>query len=188
MANADQPTGFMPLRHVSGGVGAPRSSEYSFASGYATALFRGDVVAFSSGLIVRAAASTGTILGVVRGFEWTDTDGIPKFTPNWVASTATLNSAAVKVHVWDDPMTEFRCQADTTTAYVEATHRGTAADIVLTHAGSTFTGQSGMELDLSAAGDEQFLILGLVDEPGNAVGVNAKLRVKMLNSVLGRSA
>lgn len=185
MANADQPSGFMPLRHPSGVI---RSSVYSFASGYATALFRGDVVALSSGLIVRAAASTGTILGVVRGFEWRNSDGEQKFTPNWVASTATLGSEAVKVHVWDDPLITFRVQSDTTTAYVEATHRGTGADIILTHAGSTFTGQSGMEIDLSAAGDEQFLILNLVDEPGNAVGVNAKLEVKMLNSVLGRSA
>lgn len=185
MANSDQPTGFMPIRHPSGVI---RSSVYSFASAMATALFRGDVVVFTSGLIARAAASSGTILGVVRGFEWRNTDGEMKFTPNWAASTATLGSEAVKVHVWDDPLIVFRCQADTTTAYVEATHRGTAADIILTHAGSTFTGQSGMELDLAAAGDEQFLVLGLVDEPGNAVGVNAKLEVKMLNSVLGRSA
>lgn len=188
MANADQPTGFMPIRHLAGGVGAPRSSEYSFASGFATALFRGDVVALSSGLIVRAADNTGTILGVVRGFEWIDIDGTPKFTPNWVANAATLNSAAVKVHVWDDPMIEFRVQCDTGTAYVEATHRGIGVDIELDHAGSVFTGQSGMEVDLSDTGDEHFLVLGLVDEPGNAAGANAKLRVKMLNSVLGRSA
>lgn len=188
MANADTPMGFMPLRHAAGGVGAPRSSEYSFASGFATALFRGDVVVLTSGLIARAAASSGTILGVVRGFEWTDTDGIPKFTPNWVASVATLNAAAVKVHVWDDPNIEYRCQCDTGTAYVEATSRGVAYDIILTHAGSTFTGQSGMELNLNESGDEHFLVLGLVDEPGNAVGAHAKLRVKMVNSVLGRSA
>lgn len=186
MANADQPSGFMPLRHLGGGV--IRSSKYSFASAMATALFRGDVVVFTSGLIARAAANSGTILGVVRGFEWRNTDGEMKFTPNWVASTATLGSEAVTVHIWDDPMISFRCQSDTTTAYVEATHRGNAYDLIITGTGSTFTGQSIMELDLANAGDEHFLVLNLVDEPGNAVGVNAKLEVKMLNSVLGRSA
>jgi hypothetical protein len=34
-----------------------------------------------------------------------------------------------------------------------------------------------MEIDLADTGTGQFQILGLIDEPGNAAGVNAKVEV-----------
>lgn len=177
MANTDVPSGFTPYRHRSGGL--IRSNPYKLASGYGTALFRGDACILSSGVIAKAADNSATLLGVIEGFRYTASDGSFVLTDKWVASTTTLGSADVEVLVYDDPAISYRCQSDTGTAFVAATHTGGKYDLELDHAGSTASGQSGMEVDLSDTGTGQFLVLGLIDEPGNAVGVNAKLEVQI---------
>ena len=182
MANRDNPSGFMPFRHRGGGV--IRSNKYEFASAYGTSLFTGDAVILSSGDVAIAAQDSGTLLGIFAGCEWTASDGSKVFSPYWPASTATLGSSRVKAFVWDDPMISFRCQCETSSTYAKATHDGNAYDIELDHAGSAITGQSGMEIDLTDQGTGQFIVLGLIDEPGNAVGVNAQLEVMIKESLL----
>jgi hypothetical protein len=182
MANSDTPMGFVPYRHRGGGV--IRASSYKLDGGNATALFRGDACILSSGFIAKAAENSATLLGIIKGFSYRATDGSQVFTDNWVASTATLGDGDVEVLVYDDPMISYKCQSDTDTAYVDATHKGGVFDIELDHSGSTTTGQSGMELDLGDTGTGQFLVIGLIDEPGNAAGVNAKLEVVIKESLL----
>ena len=186
MANADTPMGFQTYRHRSGGV-IRASGDYKIQSAYATALFTGDAVILSSGYLARAADNSATILGVFAGCRYRATDGSIQFKPDWVASTATLGSEDVQAFVYDDPNISYKCQSDTGTAYVDATHKGGSFDIELDHAGSTVTGLSGMELDLNDTGSTQFLVLGLIDEPDNAVGVNAKLEVMVRKSLLNQS-
>ena len=182
MANADNPTGFMPLRHRGGGV--IRANKYEFASAYGTNLFTGDAVILSSGDVAIAAQDSGTLLGIFAGCQYRASDGSMIFSPYWPASTVTLGSERVKCFVWDDPMIAYRVQTETGSTYAKASHDGNVYDIELDHAGSAFTGQSGMELDLTDTGTGQFLVLGLIDEPGNAVGVNAKLEVMIKESLL----
>lgn len=176
MANADQPMGFIPRRHIQGGV-VRHQDGFKLQSGFATALFRGDAVVLTSGFIAKGADNSATIAGIVHGFRFRDSTGKTIFAPNWVASTTTLGSEDVEVFLYTDRGIAFRVQTDTDTAYVDATHKGTAVDLELDHAGSTITGQSGMEIDVSDTGTGQFRILGLIDEPGNAAGVNAKVEV-----------
>ena len=176
MANADQPNGFRPVGHVSGGV-IRFQDGFKIEAAYATALFRGDAVVLTSGFVVKATDSSTLILGVFWGCRYRDSDGATKFRPDWVASTATLGSEAVEAFVHVDPGIIYRVQTDTGTAYVDATHTGGTYDIEIDHAGSAITGQSGMEIDLNDTSDGQFRVLGLVDEPGNAAGVNAKILV-----------
>lgn len=178
MANVDSPMGFQPYRHLGGGV-IRASGTYKIQSGYATALFTGDAVILSSGYLARAADNSATIAGIFAGCRYRDSDGSIVFKPNWVASTATLGSEDVQAYVYDDPKISFKCQTDTGTDYVDATHKGGVFDIELDHAGSTVTGLSGMELDLGDTGTGQFQVVGLIDEPGNAAGTNAKLEVIM---------
>lgn len=181
MANADTPMGFQPYRHRGGGV-IRSSGDYKIQSGFATALFTGDAVVLTSGYLARAADSSGTIIGIFEGCRFRDTDGAIKWQPNWVASATTLGSEDVQAFVYTDPMISYRCQSDTGTAYVDATHKGGVFDIELDHNGSAITGLSGMEIDLSDTGTGQFLVIGLIDEPENAVGVNAKLEVLIKES------
>ena len=182
MANADTPCGFVPLRHRGGGV--IRANKYEFASAYGTALYTGDAVILSSGDVAIAAQDSATILGIFAGCQYRASDGSMVFSPYWPASTVTLGSERVTAFVFDDPMISYRVQTETSSTYVKATHDGSAYDIELDHAGSAFTGQSGMELDLTDTGTGQFIVLGLIDEPGNAVGVNAKLEVMVKESLL----
>lgn len=181
MANVDAPSGFKPHRHVSGGV-IRASDSYKIQSAYGTALFTGDAVILSSGYLARAADNSSSLVGIFAGCKYRASDGSVVFSPHWVASTATLGSEDVTAYVYDDPNITFEVQCDTGTAYVDATHKGTQVDIELDHSGSTTTGLSGMEVDLGDTGTGQFLVLGLIDRPGNAAGANAKLEVKMNSS------
>jgi hypothetical protein len=183
MANSDTPMGFVPYRHLGGGV-IRAAQGYKLDGGYATDLFRGDAVVLTSGYIARAADNSATILGIVKGFKYRASDGSIVITDRWIASTATLGDEDVEVEVYTDPMISYKCQSDTGTAYVDATHKGGVFDVELDHAGSTVTGQSGMELDLNDTGTGQFLVVGLIDEPNNAAGVNAKLEVLIKESAL----
>ena len=182
MANIDAPRGFEPYRHLGGGE--IRSNAYPLASATANAIFRGDAVILSSGKVDIAADSSSTILGIFRGVEYVKSDGTVMFSPNWLANEVTLGSVDARALVYDDPMISYKVQTDTGTAYVDATHRGTAVDIEKDHSGSAVTGQSGQEIDLADTGTGQFLIRGLIDEPGNAAGVNAKVEVVVKESFL----
>lgn len=182
MANADRPSGFMPRRHAFGGV--IRANPYKIDSEYATGLFTGDAVILSSGYVAIAADDSSVLLGVFAGCQYRATDGEIKFSKHWPASTATLGGEDPICWVWDDPGIVYAAQTDTGTAYVDATHKGGVFDVELDHTGNTTTGQSGMEIDLNDTGTGQFLVLGLIDEPGNAAGVNAKVEVKVAISLV----
>lgn len=189
MANVDAPSGFKPIGHALGGTpGRFAPTPYKMQSGYATALYTGDAVVLTSGYLARAADNSATICGIFAGCSYTNADStnIP-FAAYWPASQTTLGAADFIAFVWDDPGIIYEVQSDTGTAYVHATHLGGSYDVELDHAGSALTGQSGMELDLGDASDTQFLVLGLIDRPGNAVGTNAKLAVKIRKSLVGQS-
>ena len=181
MANADRPSGFTPLRHAFGGV--IRANPYKIDDGYTSGLFTGDMVILASGYINVGAQDSSVPLGVFAGCQYIASDGSVVFSKHWPASTAT-NGEDPTAFVYDDPGIVYKVQTDTGTAYVDATHKGAVYDIELDHSGSTVTGQSGMELDLSDTGTGQWLVLGLVNEPGNAAGVNAKLEVKLAVSLV----
>lgn len=182
MANTDSPLGFKPTRHAFGGL--IRSNAYKVDGGYATAMYTGDAVILSSGYVNIAAQDSATLLGIFAGCSYRDSTGKTVFSPYWPASQATLGDEDAVVYVWDDPGIIFRAQTDTGTAYVDATHKGGVYDIELDHAGSAYTGMSGMEIDLNDTGTGQFLLLGLIDEIGNAAGVNAKVEVMIKESLL----
>ena len=182
MANADRPSGFTPLRHAFGGV--IRTNTYRLESAYATGLFTGDMVILSSGVIAVGAQDSAVPLGVFAGCQYTATDGSVVFSKTWPAATVTLGSADAVAYVYDDPGIIYSVQTETGSTYAKATHDGNVYDIEVEHAGNTTTGQSGMEIDLTDTGTGQWLVLGLIDMPGNAVGVNAKVAVKLAISLV----
>lgn len=181
MANADRPSGFTPLRHAFGGV--IRANPYKIDNGYGTGLFTGDAVILSSGYVNIAAQDSSVLLGVFAGCQYIASDGSVVFSKTWPASTAT-NGEDPTCWVYDDPGIVFAVQTETGSTYASASHDGTAYDVELDHAGNTTTGQSGMEIDLTDTGTGQWMVLGLIDQPGNAAGVNAKVAVKMAASLV----
>lgn len=176
MANPNQPMGFIPRRHLQGGI-IRHQDTFKIQSGYATNLFRGDAVIATANYVTKALDNSAAILGIFDGCRYRDATGKTQFSPIWVASTVTLGAEDVEAFIYTDRGILYRVQTDTGTAYVDATHKGGVFDLEIDVAGSAITGQSGMEIDLSDTGTGQFRVLSLIDEPNNAAGVNAKVEV-----------
>lgn len=182
MANSDTPMGFKAAGHKNGGV--IRDAKFNIAYNYGTAIYSGDAVDLSSGKVVVATAASTTVLGIFNGCEYRDNTGAMQFSRYWPGVALTDSAASVVAHVYTDRGILFEVQCETGVAYVDATHIGTACDLIATHAGSAITGQSGQEITPGTTGDAQFVIFQLIDRPDNAAGVNAKVLVNINDSTL----
>ena len=184
MANTNAPNGFVPIRHLTGGVIRPL--EYAIANGLAANLASGELVTLTTdGTIIRGTAG-GTALGVFYGVEYQDnTSGDVKFVKVWNSGTTVKANTPVKAYVYDDPYTVFKVQSAGTPAQ---TNIGNCADVVA-GTGSTITGQSGFELSGTMSnGTATCKILGLYEGPENAFGTNAIMEVLINEHLLKDSA
>lgn len=190
MANANRPNGFVPIRHAKGGIIRASGIPYTFAAAYAANVFSGDAVMLANtGLVQVATAGATNLLGIFAGVRWTDPDGSVKFARHWTSGQTVKSGTVPELFVYDDPGIVYEVQAYTaSTTYFLTTHIGNNADLKANTAGSTATGQSGMELDLDslAATTAQFRILGPSQKVGNDVSGVAytKLEVMMVETVM----
>jgi len=174
MANADNPRGFTPVRHLTGGT--IRANEYRIADDYATAIFAGDLVKLVAGGGIEVAAAGDRVLGVFQGCHFVNDSGEQVFNKYWPAAQSVQGSYGY-AYVYDDPNIVFRAQAD---GAVAAADVGQLADMISTHAGSTGTGRSGQEVNsTTGTGTAQLRILDLVKDPENAWGANVELEVQI---------
>lgn len=183
MPNVNAPFGFIPTRHLMGGV--IRMREYRLAAATANAIFNGDVVKLlNTGYADRAAGGDTNLLGIMAGVRWTDTDGTPRWSPYWPAAQATKGSGDAFISVYDDPNIAYRVQCKTGTAFA-LTHVGNNADFEYS-AGNTSTGRSAGRLDISAAGAgaANFRILQLFPIVGNDFGDSAIVEVRFNEHLL----
>ena len=183
MANANTPFGFKVAGHRSGGV--PRHTTYNIAYNYATAIYSGDAVVLTSGKLAIGAADSALILGIFDGCSYKDNTGAQIFSRYWPGVALTDTAAVVTAYVYTDRGIVFEAQTSTAVAYVDATHVGTKCDLVATAGATATTGQSSQELTMGTTGDEQFIVLGLVNRPDNAVGANAKVLCAINDATLG---
>lgn len=186
MANSDAPRGFIPARHLSGGVYNGAANKYYVPASDNTAIYKGGLVKLAGSADANGVAdvtgnvSTGdAVLGVVVGVEPVTADS----TIYREASTARY------VFVADDPNLVFEIQEDSVGAALAAANTGMVADLATMTAGSTATGLSSMEIDSSTAtasgdGTEDVLLMGLVQREDNAIGNNAKWLVRLNNHAL----
>ena len=199
MANADASFGLKLIGHKSGSPFNALIKKCYIASSYGTALYQGDPVKFSgtsntaavsSGLEVHdigclpgiekcAAGSGNVVAGVIVGFE-----------PIVRSATAPYNPASTErvALVCVDPDAKYLIQADGSVAASDVLAN---ANLIFTNAGSTSTGQSGVELDTSSmttTAAYQLKILGFSKVYGrNAVGNWAVLEVGINNHYLSAS-
>lgn len=186
MANIDSPFGLRPVRHKSGAPYNGAVNAYYIPSSYGTALFVGDPVvktgtsntaavkvpgggSFGIGTLPEinktaagdiSSGSTNLITGVIVGFAANPDNLGSKHNP--------ANTERV-AYVCDDPDMVFEIQAD---GAVPAASMGLNAVLIYTHAGSTFTGLSGAELDTTsdapaADASNQLLIVRAVNREDN---------------------
>ncbi len=183
MANVSRVNGFRPVKHLDGSPYNGAYNTYYVPASDGTALFVGDAVklagsASDDGYATIAQAAAGNpVVGVVVGFR---VDPTNLNTPSQYRAAST----ARYVRVADARDLVFEVQEDAVGGAAAVTDVGLNADLVVA-AGSTTTGQSGMQLDTSTKATTATLvwkILGFANRPDNEIGsANAKVHV-MINA------
>jgi hypothetical protein len=187
MANKDAAFGLRPVKMIGGAPWTGGQSRYRIAANYGTSIFQGDMVMQVTGGTVEIHADGGTvpIVGVFNGCQYTDpTTGEQVFSNYYPAST---NASDIIAFIVDDPMVVFEVQADA--AFPIADLFGNF-DIVYTTAGSTVTGISGAELNVSDGGTGTTLSVKAIDisedpENSDVSSANTNVLVTIQNHIFG---
>ncbi len=187
MANKDAAFGMRPIGRVGGTPYTGGQSRYRIAANYGTSIFQGDMVAqvTGGGIEVHADGGTVPIVGVFNGCSFTDpTTGEQKFQNFYPAST---NASDIIAFVIDDPMVIFEVQADDTFPVADLFGN---FDIVYTSSGSTVTGISGAELNVTDGGTGTTLPLKAIDisedpENSDVASANTNVKVVIQNHIFG---
>ena len=184
MANIDKAFGLRPLGNLSA-TGAQAQYGYEIADNQSGAIYQGDLVTIFDGYLVKFAPATHTAaVGVFNGCQYIDpTTGKPTW-KNYYPGSVNITAGKIIADVIDDPAQLFLIQADEDIVQADI---GKNADVVGT-GGSTTTGVSTMELDSSTIANTAALnlkIVGMYDVPGNALGTNAVVVVKINEHLYG---
>ena len=172
MANVDAPFGMRPIGNVVGGTDF-QTTEYLIRDNEDTSIFQGDAVETDDnnsgeGIVRIEAVTNADSIGVFNGclIDSDPSTGKPKFS-NFYSQT-NITQGKIRGFVFDNPYQRFLVQGDSATASAQ-TDVGKVADTVATHSGSTTTGISGIELDVSdlAATDGQLRVTGFTGDPEN---------------------
>lgn len=169
------PYGLKPVKRSDSLPFAGAVTEYRIQSGYATAIYAGNPVRYTSGYVtVPSAANMGTtsspdaLLGVFVGCSYTDPTTSQKvWRQYYPASTVASDIVAFVV---DDPQVIFKMQVSTT-AFDALANIGKCYALSAASGGAAATGNSNLALDTDgtpAAGNTlPIKLIGLVGEPGN---------------------
>lgn len=184
MANVDKAFGLKPLGNLSA-TGSQKQYGYEIADNQAGAIFQGDLVTIVNGYVVKFLPAThAAALGVFNGCNYVDpTTGKPIFS-NYYPGSVNITQGIISADVLDDPSQLFIIQAD---GAITQANIGKNADVIGT-GGSTTTGVSTMELDVTTIADTAALnlkIVGLYNVPGNELGSFAVLVIKINEHLYG---
>ena len=187
MANKDASFGLKPVRMMGGSPYSGGQSRYRIAANYGTSIFQGDLVmqVTGGGVEIHAEGGTVPIVGVFNGCMYTDpTTSEQVFSNYYPAST---NASDIIAFIHDDPNTVFEIQADDTFPVADLFGN---FDIVYTNSGSTYTGISGAELDVTTGATSTNLPLKAIDisqDPDNSdvASANTNVLVVIQNHISG---
>lgn len=114
------PFGLRPIKNQMAQV-RPRLYRCGILSGYASNLYKGapvqlvsaSVNGVTSNFIRIAAAGAGNAwLGAFDGVEYTDSNGVRKYSQYWPASNTPLSGSFWDVYIWDDPNNVYEIQCN----------------------------------------------------------------------------
>ena len=148
MANVAEKYGLRPVRKLDGSPFINAQNRYRIASGYATAIFQGDLVKpVTGGGIERAVANTSDkVVGVFNGVFYTDpTTQKPTFKNYYPGGVA---AADIVANVIDDPHVVYSIDSDGAFAVADIFKNFAITNVT----GSTLTGISEVQLDYSVSG------------------------------------
>jgi len=181
MANQDASFGLRPVRTS---ISSQQQNRYRIASGYATAILQGDLVAMVTGGGIErvAAGGSGLILGVFNGCFYTDpTTGKPTFSNSYPGS---VSASDIIANVIDDPGATFEVQANA--AFPVADLAGNFDIVDQSPVGDTTSGISRLELAVSTGATTATLPLKAIDisqdpENSDVSAANTNVIVKINN-------
>jgi hypothetical protein len=182
MANQVEKFGLRPYRKLDGTPLVGAQNRYTVASGYATAIFQGDlVIPVTGGNIERYPGNTSTaVVGVFNGCFYTDpTTQKPTFKNYYPGGVAASDITAFVV---DDPDAVFLVDADATFARADLFQNYSLTAV----SGNTKTGNSLQQLDVSVSGTDTTFVVQAIDicqDPDNSStsGANANILVRINN-------
>ena len=165
MSATSAPFGFRAAYNPSGTI---RPRKYAITGGYATTIFSGNTVALEgTGGTIIAGGTTGDLLGIFVGCEYTDATGKPTVSNFWPASQTILAGTTVTAWVIDDYTTVFEVQAvgSVTQANIGEEANTTAAS------GNTLTGLGTTTLAApNGTTQSQWRIIGFGQQVDNLPG------------------
>jgi hypothetical protein len=182
MSNQVEKFGLRPYRKLDGTPLVGAQNRYTIASGYATAIFQGDmVVPVTGGNVERYPGNTSTaVVGVFNGVFYTDpTTQKPTFKNYYPGGVAASDITAFVV---DDPDAVFLIDADATFARADLFQNYSVTAV----SGNTKTGNSLQQLDVSESGTNATFIVQAIDisqDPDNSdtSSANANILVRINN-------
>ena len=182
MANQVEKFGLRPYRKLDGTPLVGAQNRYTIASGYATAIFQGDmVIPVTGGNVERYPGNTSTaVVGVFNGVFYTDpTTQKPTFKNYYPGGVAASDITAFVV---DDPDAVFLIDADATFARADLFQNYSLTAV----SGNIKTGNSLQQLDVSESGTNATFIVQAIDisqDPDNSdtSSANANILVRINN-------
>jgi hypothetical protein len=176
MANVSEKYGLRPYRKLDGTPLVGAQNRYTIASGYATAIYQGDLVEpLASGNIQKHGANTSdAVVGVFNGCFYTDPTTQKPTWKNYYPGSVTASD--ITAFIVDDPDAVFLVDAD---------EAFTRADLfknysVTNTTGVTQTGISKAQLDVSVSGTATTFAVQAIDisqDPDNSDTANANANV-----------
>lgn len=178
MPNVNKAFGLRPVGNLSA-TGAQKQYGYYIQSGYATAIYQGDLVVVYDGYIIKYDAATHAApTGVFNGVQYNDPTRADKPTwKNYYPGSITPNIGPIDCEVLDDPSQLFLIQAAGTITQADI---GKNADPTASTGGSNITGVSAATLGTPAKTAALTMkIVGLSNQADNSLGQYAVVVVKL---------
>jgi hypothetical protein len=191
MANKDAPFGLRPVGELGSNIQNAGTTQYRIASGYGTAIYKGDLVILvtATGTLNVAAGTSTDIVGVFNGCFYNDPTTQKPTWKNYYPGSISPSVGNIDAFVYDDPNKLFEIQAEGSLTYAAAV--GKNIDTQYT-AGATINGQSKVELqdESPTAATKQLRIIGPSQDPENSdlSSANSNWIVRINESVYQRAA
>ena len=178
MATTASPYGLKAVNHIGGTPYAGSTRLLPIASGYATNIYNGSVIAIVAAGTVEIVTDLGDnadvfpagVIGVFVGCTYTDPNlGTVVFRKNWPTGTVADDAQA---YIVDDPDVIFMAQADGAVTQADLGQNTNFAAVQSTTTGDTTNGNSNSAVSSTTAATATiaFRIVDFVDSPTSTVG------------------
>ena len=178
MATTASPYGLKAVNHIGGTPYAGSTRLLPIASGYATNIYNGSVVAIVAAGTVEIVTDLGNngdpfpagVIGVFVGCTYTDPNlGTVVFRQNFPTGTVADD---IQAYIVDDPDVVFQAQADGAVTQADLGQNTNFAAVQSTTTGDTTNGNSNSAVSSTTAATATiaFRIVDFVDSPTSTVG------------------